>query len=317
MDNSNQSLEESVQTNSSKASWPLIAFIIFVVIAIGLAWQFTGNKADLVIVDKPTPATQPIIEPVIEKEVIVSEPVIEEPELVIVEKRIEPTESPLPSLNESDDWLKLKLPEITWRKELLTLVVDDDMVRRFVVFTDNFSQGIIAYEHSPFVLPKVKFTPKTDRVNFHAVTQEQGTSPDVIQGSMQGKQNVWQWDESSSKRFSLYIDLLRSMDSDSLVQWYADIKPLIDEAYKELGYEDDFTRTLQDAITRVLDMELPKSSMALIQPSVTYKFANPTLEALPDTDKLLLRLGKENLLVIKSVLLELHEKLAQQKNGVH
>jgi len=317
MDNSNQLLEESVQTNSSKASWPLIAFIIFVVIAIGFAWQYTENKPEPVIVDKPTLTTLPIIDPKIEKETIVSEPFIEEPELVIVEKIIEPTESSLPSLNESDDWLKLKLTGITWRKELLSLVVDDDMIRRFVVFTDNFSQGIIAYEHSPFVLPKVKFTPKTDSVSFQAVAQEQGASQDFIQGSMQGKQNVWQWDESSSKRFSLYIDLLRSMDSDSLVQWYSDIKPLIDEAYKELGYEDDFTRTLQYAITRVLDMELPKSSMTLIQPSVTYKFANPTLEALPDTDKLLLRLGRGNLLVIKSVLLELHEKLAQQKNGVH
>ena len=64
-------------------------------------------------------------------------------------------------------------------------------------------------------------------------------------------------------------------------------------------------------------MELPKSSMALIQPSVMYKFADPELESLPDTDKLLLRLGKDNLLVMKSVLLELHEKLAQQENGVH
>jgi hypothetical protein len=107
------------------------------------------------------------------------------------------------------------------------------------------------------------------------------------------------------------------MDSESLVQWYSEIKPLIDEAYNELGYEDDFTNTLQDAITRVLDMELPKSSMALIQPSVMFKFADPELEALPDTDKLLLRLGKDNLLVMKSVLLELHEKLAQQENGVY
>jgi hypothetical protein len=48
-----------------------------------------------------------------------------------------------------------------------------------------------------------------------------------------------------------------------------------------------------------------------------YKFANPQLEALPASDKLLLRLGKDNLLVMKSVLLELHEKLAQQKNGIH
>jgi len=307
MNNSNQSLDEDTQVNLHKVSLPLIAFIILAIIAITVAWQFTGSKPKPVIVDKPVIVlkSKPVIEkeviidePVIEKEAIIDEPVIDEPETVVMV-----IENPLPSLDESDDWLKIKLPEFTWRKELLSLIIDEDMIRRFVVFTDNFSQGIVAYEHSPFVLPETKFTPKKGSVSFQNVGQ--------------GKQPIWQWNESSSKRFSLYIDLLRSMDSESLIQWYIEIKPLIDEAYQELGYDDDFTNTLQDAITRVLDMELPKSSMALIQPSVMYKFANPQLEALPDTDKLLLRLGKGNLLVIKSVLLELYEKLAQQKNGVH
>jgi len=306
MDNSNQPLDESPQENLSKASWPLIVFIILVIIVIGVAWQFTGNKPAPVVIENPTPVS--VIEPEPEKVAVISEPVIDVPEVEIVEEEIVPVETPLPSLDESDEWLKIKLPEITWRKELLTLIIDEDMIRRFVVFTDNFSQGIVAYEHSPFILPNVKFAPETDSVSFQKVGQNQDSS--------QGKQNVWQWNEDSSQRFSLYVDLLRSMDSENLVQWYLEMKPLIDEAYSELGYEDDFTNTLQDAITRVLDMELPKSSMALIQPSVMYKFANPQLEALPDSDKLLLRLGKDNLLVMKSVLLELHEKLAQQQNGV-
>ena len=310
MDNLNQSLEKSDQASQNKASWPLTAFIIVVIIAIGVAWQFTGDKSELVI-DEPVLIVEEVAEIVEE----LPEPIIEMPEIVVDEKIIEPVKDPLPLLDNSDDWLKLKLPEITWRKELLKLIIDEDMVRRFVVFTDNFAQGIIAYEHSPFILPKTKFTPEIDSVIFQNIVQK----PEQVSSdsSLLVKQNVWQWDESSSQRFSLYVDLLRSMDSENLVQWYSEIKPLINEAYNELGYEDDFTNTLQDAITRVLDMELPKSSMALIQPSVMYRFSDPELEALPDTDKLLLRLGKDNLLVMKSVLLELHEKLAQQENGVH
>lgn len=315
MDNSNQPFAENAQDIKNKASWPLIAFIILVIIAVGVAWQFTGSKPEPVIVEETTPIS--VIDPEPETVIALPEPIeeVEEPvaerEVEIIEEII-PIENPLPSLDESDEWLKNILPEITWRKELLKLIIDEDMIRRFVVFTDNFSQGIVAYEHSPFILPQVKFTPKTDSVSFQQAVENQ----DPSEGSVQGKQNVWQWNESSSKRFSLYVDLLRSMESESLVKWYMEVKPLIDEAYSELGYEDDFTNTLQDAITRVLDMELPKSSMALIHPSVMYKFANPQLESLPDTDKLLLRLGKDNLLVMKSVLLELHEKLAQQKNGV-
>lgn len=307
MDNLNQSLEKSDQASQNKASWPLIAFIIVVIIAIGVAWQFTGDKSEPVAIDQPVLIVEEVPK-IVEK---LPAPIVETPEVVVEEEIIEPVNDPLPLLDNSDDWLKLKLPEITWRKELLKLIIDDDMIRRFVVFTDNFAQGIIAYEHSPFILPNAKFTPKMDSVSFQKIEQTASGS------SIPVKQNVWQWNESSSRRFSLYVDLLRSMDSESLVQWYSELKPLINEAYSELGYEDDFTNTLQDAITRVLDMELPKSSMALIQPSVMYRFADAELEALPDTDKLLLRLGKENLLVMKSVLLELHEKLAKQKNGVH
>jgi hypothetical protein len=307
MDNLNQSLEKSDQASQTKASWPLIVFIILVIIAIGAAWQFTGDKSEPVVIDEPVL----IVEDVPETVEVLPAPIVEIPEVIVIDTEviIEPVEDPLPLLDSSDDWLKLKLPEITWRKELLKLIIDEDMIRRFVVFTDNFAQGIIAYEHSPFILPNAKFTTETNRVQ----KSEQASTDSALPL----KQNVWQWNENSSKRFSLYVDLLRSMDSESLVQWYSDIKPLINEAYSELGYEDDFTNTLQDAITRVLDMELPKTSMALIQPSVMYKFADPELEALPDTDKLLLRLGKDNLLVIKSVLLELHEKLAQQENGIH
>jgi hypothetical protein len=307
MDNLNQSLEKSDQASQTKASWPLIVFIILVIIAIGVAWQFTGDKSEPVVINEPVL----IVEEMPETMEVLPAPIVEIPEVIVIDNEviIEPVEDPLPSLDNSDDWLKLKLPEITWRKELLKLIIDEDMIRRFVVFTDNFAQGIIAYEHSPFILPNAKFTTEINSVQKSELTSSDNALP--------VKKNIWQWNEDSSKRFSLYVDLLRSMDSESLVQWYSDIKPLINEAYSELGYEDDFTNTLQDAITRVLDMELPKSSMALIQPSVMYKFADAELEALPDTDKLLLRLGKDNLLVMKSVLLELHEKLAQQENGVH
>jgi hypothetical protein len=313
MNNLNQPLDEPPQNNVKKTSWPLIIFLILVVVAIGFAWQFTGDKTESVIVEEPQPTViiepepEPEAEP--EKVVVIPVPEVTAPIVDIIEEVIVPVKVALPPLNESDGWLKLKLPEITWRKELLSLIVDEDMIRRFVVFTDNFAQGNVIYEHSPFVLPTIKFTSGADGADIQDVVENKEIE--------QGTQKSLQWDENSSKRFSLYVDLLRSMDSESLVKWYLEVKPLINEAYSELGYEDDFTNTLQDAITRVLDMELPKSSMALVHPSVMYKFADPELEALPDSDKLLLRLGKDNLLVIKSVLLEIHEKLAQQKNGVN
>lgn len=296
------------QASNKKNTGPLIVFVTALVLVIIAFWQFSGGKIEKRSIT-PTELTKDEkvveeVEPEINRVEVTEEiilPVVEEIEPLKIVEVVpeEPVEKLLPTLNESDSWLKEKLPELTWRTELLKLVIDEDMIRRFVVFTDNFSQGSLAYEHAPFILPSGQF------------------SVDESQMSYEDKQSVWQWNSDSSKRFDLYTDLLRSIDSTNLVNWYFEVKPLIDEAYNELGYEDDFTNTLQDAITRVLDLELPKSSMALIRPSVMYKYQDEKLEALPDSDKLLLRLGKENLLVIKSILLEVNEKIAKKKNGLN
>ena len=302
-----QTSDPTEQIDNKKNSGPLIMFIATFIMVVIALWQFTGGKTEKRPMDanellkqepeKVKPETPPQIEP--EKAVIEVEPVVEldeqDNELVAEQEPVEEESNiVLPSLDESDAWLEAKLPELTWRNELISLMITEDMIRRFVVFTDNFAQGLLAYDHSPFIKPKTKFS-----VDESALSDTE-------------KQNVWQWDNTTSKRFDLYVDLLRSVDSTTLVNWYIEAKPLIDEAYSELGYEEDFTYTLQDAITRVLDMELPKSSMALTRTSVMYKYQDSKLESLDDSDKLLLRIGKENLLIIKSVLLEINEKLAKK-----
>ena len=301
MENS-EPTQQTEQDKGEKNSGPLIIFIVTFLLVVIALWQFSGGKTEKRPIDSSeflkqepvVPAPQPLEEPVKEEEPV------ERPATELVEEE-KPADQEivitLPELNESDDWLQNKLPDLTWRNELIPLLVTEDIIRRFVVFTDNFSQGLLAYEHSLFVQPKDKFSVDEQSVN------------------VEGEQNVWQWDSNTSKRFDLYVDLLRSVDSTTLVNWYIDMKPLIDEAYRELGYEEDFTYALQDAITRVLDMELPKSAMEVTRTSVMYKFQDPQLEALDDSDKLLLRIGKENLLIIKSVLLEINEKLAQRVNN--
>ncbi|MEY8199745.1 MAG: DUF3014 domain-containing protein [Colwellia sp.] len=287
------------QDKSERNSGPLIIFIVtFMLVAVAL-WQFSGGKTEKRAIDSSELLTQePVMTPSQPTQQEEDEKLIELPPIVSIED-VKPIFQAitLPALDESDDWLEDKLSDLTWRNELLSLFITEDMIRRFVVFTDNFAQGLLAYEHSIFIQPKEKFSVDEQSVN--------------VDGE---HNNVWQWDSKTSKRFDLYVDLLRSVDSAMLVNWYVDLKPLIDEAYSELGYEEDFTYTLQDAITRVLDMEQPKSTMDVTRSSVMYKYQNPQVEALDDSDKLLLRIGKENLLIIKSVLLEINEKLAKRVN---
>tara|TARA_B110000438_G_C15795118_1_gene642507 strand:- start:123 stop:971 length:849 start_codon:yes stop_codon:yes gene_type:complete len=270
--------------------WAIIAIIIAAIMAFVVYYYVIAEDDKIDVPAISTTVTEPelvveatpeIIEPEVLDELVIEDVVEPEPEII------------LPTLDESDSWFTAKLPDLTWRKELVKLMVTDDMIRRFVVFTDNFSQGTLAYEHTPLVTPNAKFTAIESQA-------DNGVK--------------WQWDESNTRRFSLYVDLLRSMDSEILIQWYVELKPLIDQAYAELGYpDDDFTEVLHGAITKVLDMEIPKNQPELERPSVMYKYKDESLESLDDAEKLLLRLGKENLLVIKSVLLEINEKLAKAR----
>jgi len=296
--------EQVEQGKNEKNSGPIIIFIVTLILVAIALWQFSGGKTEKrpmdsseLLKDEPVKIIpQSNQEPVESKKEIELAPVTPAPEVVIPEVEevvIEPVIT-LPLLDESDSLMQVKLPELTWRNELLSLLITDDIIRRFVVFTDNFAQGLLAYEHSPFSQPKGKFSVDEETVD------------------VESNKGIWQWNNQNSKRFDLYVDLLRSVDSTTLVNMYFEVKPLIDEAYSELGYEEDFTHTLQDAVTRVLDMELPKSSMALTRTSVMYKYQDAQLEGLADSDKLLLRIGKENLLIVKSVLLEINEKLTQK-----
>lgn len=298
------------QGKSDKNSGPLIIFLVTFILVVIAFWQFSGEKTEKRAMDASELIKQEPVTPVPsqtesqeDQQALSDLPVrdnrsdnlLVNTQEVVIEKKATIV---LPKLDESDLWIEDKLPELTWRNELLSLLITEDIIRRFVVFTDNFSQGLLAYEHSVFIQPTVKFA-----------VDEQSPSTEL-----DGEQKVFKWDKETSKRFDVYVDLLRSVDSTTLVHWYVDMKPLIDEAYKELGYEDDFTYTLQQAIDRVLDMEIPKSSMDVNRSSVMYKYQDPALEALDDSDKLLLRIGKENLLIIKSVLLDINEKLAKPIN---
>jgi hypothetical protein len=283
----------SIQNTEQKQTpWAIIAVIIAAIIAFVIYYYVIAGDEDKTVPAAVTTVVAIEPEPEIETSPVLVEPDIMEEPVVEAVVELEP-EILLPTLDESDSWFSTKLPELTWRKELLKLVVTEDMIRRFVVFTDNFNQGTLAYEHTPLITPNVKFT---------AIESQ---SDGVVK---------WQWDEDSARRFSLYVDLLRSMDSDMLIEWYVELKPLIDQAYEELGYpDDDFTEVLHNAITKVLDMEVPKDQPELKRPSVMYKYEDESLESLDDAEKLLLRLGKENLLVIKSVMLEINEKLSRAR----
>ena len=73
------------------------------------------------------------------------------------------------------------------------------------------------------------------------------------------------------------------------------IKPLISEAYKELGYHaEDFDAVILSALDSVLATPEVPGRVLLKRPVVMYEYLDPEYEALNGFQKLILRTGPRN-----------------------
>lgn len=194
-------------------------------------------------------------------------------ELPLVE--VEPAKA-LPQLNDSDLSVKTQLSQY-FAKQTLKLVVQDDMIRRFVVYVDNIGKGKIAKKHSPIIEPQNSFT--------------------VVEG------DILTIAPQSYERYTPFVELFTSMTPQQAVNFYKEYKPLFDEAYEEIGYQErDFDEAVFDAIDMVLTTPIVTGNVPLLSESVVYKYAYSEWEQLPEAQKQLLRMGAKNVRKVKSAL---------------
>jgi hypothetical protein len=189
----------------------------------------------------------------------------------------------LPTLNDSDPVVIAKLDEYLG-DVAMSLILNDDVIRRGVVFVDNLAKGKVATKHTP------------------VAKLEEGFS--VNEG------DILTIDPNSYERYTPYVKVLTSMSAAQAVRLYDEYKPLINSAYTEIGYGDDeFTQTLEDAIDLLLDTPEPKGSLPLLRDSVTYQYAFSEWEQLPAAQKQLLRMGPENMKKVKAALRNIKAEL--------
>ena len=291
------------EDNEKQSPAALIGFISIIVIVV-IAFFFMFNRDSeqpLVNATELVESVPNVIEPIVEAvepEVIIETP---EPEPEVIEE----VEVELPALNDSDSYIKANIEQLSWRKELLDLILTDDVVRRIVVVTDNFVQGEMAYSHLPL-------KPLDGRFN----AKEVADSADANDGQADtrlNQQQVFEFDQTNFTRYQPYLELLHSFEPELLVQNFITSMPLFEEAYQELGYPDrKFIDVVLQATDQILDFPVQVEQPKLIQPSVVYVYQQQSLEELPAADKFLLRLGKDNLLQLKAFALELDNQLKSQ-----
>ena len=200
---------------------------------------------------------------------------------------------PLPSLDQSDEYLKLALADVLGSQSLAEMLAETDLITRMVATIDNLPRDHVAERIRPIAGLAGPFDVEASRDNI-----EFTISPD------------------SYRRYDLLVDMVTTADLNELTEVYGRFYPLFQKAYVELGYPNAyFNDRLVAVIDHLLTTPVVQDPISLVRPHVLYEFADMDLESLSSGQKLLLRMGNEHATRIKVTLRELRLLIADQNSG--
>lgn len=277
---------------SRKTTWIVVTLIVLAVIAASLWWWLPASddkkqQTETVEVDQQQSAEVEVEgyeEPVEPEPEIEPEPVPEKTESAPAPETTETEPEPV-ALPELDSSTPTVLQNLDSTDVNIRPLKSSQLIRDAVVLMDNISNGSIVRERTIIQRPDGRFS--------------------VLE--VDGELYI---DESSYRRYDAIVDWFVSLQPEALVENYELFKPLVQEAYAEIGYpESDFNNTLLEAIDVVLDTPVPDGLVQVEDDSVMYTFANDSYESLPAAQKQLLRMGPENIERVKEKLREIRRAL--------
>lgn len=269
------------------SSGPLFGIIIVVVAVAAAAFYFLRDDASSGSQTVSTPvavAPQALATSSVASSIA---PIVEyQPPVPVVE------EEPLPGLNDSDASVLAALQQLRG-EGLLQLLVPQELVRKFVLAVNNLAEGKVIHEYRPVISPPPPFAVETFAVTVdgNAVDQERIAA-------------------ANYQRYEPYVTTLALIDSDAAIAVYRRFYPLLEEAFRELGLKKpNFHSVMVAAIDNLLAAPEANGDLLLVRPKVFYQYADPALEQLPQTHKLMLRMGPENARSVKASLRQLRARL--------
>jgi len=190
-----------------------------------------------------------------------------------------PAEAALPPLR--SDEVAGAVGELLGGGDGAALVFTDDFVHRLAATVDNLGR-----DYAPAMLWPVR--PTGGRF-----TVEQADGRTVIAGA-------------NSARYAPFVHLVEQVDAAAAVKLYWRMEPLLQAAYRELGFPKGF---FNDRLVHVIDLLLVtpqpshpiqvqlvdvKGPVPSTRPWVRYEFVDANLQSLAAGQKILLRVGPEN-----------------------
>ncbi|WP_299008530.1 DUF3014 domain-containing protein [uncultured Shewanella sp.] len=290
--------DRATQKRKTSGSNPLIIFIIIIILIAGGAYYYFNQQEEDSIENIPEDnMSQTVATPDEPLDTVAKVPEtstsIINTEAPATETTPQKTKEPevLPPLNDSDQFAYQKAIDIADGMTIQPILNDKNLIRQFVVFVDNLSEGEVARNASPIKGPTEKFTVSD-------VSNKTYISPD------------------SYHRYDIYADFLSGLNEKQLVSTYKQMMPLFNQALAEIGYDDtQFDDRMLKAIDLMLATPVINTPIEVNSVSVNYKFADPKLEALAGPQKLLIRMGPDNTRKVKAALRRLETQLKQQNEN--
>jgi len=279
----------------NKSRFVLVAVLLAALLG-AAAWYFWQQQ-------QQTPPPAPVATPVKPLSVASAplppapeEPAIRHP-VQAIETAVPREKKPLPPLAESDARLQAELTEALGRKNVQTFLQLDGFVRRVVATVDNLGR-----DHAPPSMWPVRPTPG----RFTTLAQGGDTPGEVIS-------------PDNGQRYTPLVLFIESVNLKQVVQLYAYLYPLFQQAYEELGYPRKY---FNDRLVAVIDLLLAtpvqsgpvgvslvevKGPIPSERPWLRYEFADPELQALSAGQKALIRTGPVNHRRLRARLLEIRK----------
>lgn len=274
-----------------KKSWSRVAGVAGagLVVAAGLLW-WNERSAPVPVVATPFPTVAPPTTPAVAA--TASEPAIKHP--------IEEATATLSPQGPAG--VASALDALFGSKAVQEMFRPDDFARRFVATIDNLGRS-----QAPAAMWPVE--------------------PPGGQVIVERRDDAESLGDDNGLRYTPYVLLLETLDLRRAAAAYAQLYPHFQQAYEDLGYPN---RYFNDRLVEVLDLLLatpqpsaaPKIHMPQVsgplqpqRPWLLYRFDDPSYEALPSGQKLLLRMGPVNQRRIKTRLADFRRLVTSSKSA--
>ncbi len=192
----------------------------------------------------------------------------------------------LPPIDQSDLIVRKLVSSLSSNPSVAAWLATDGLVRNFTVVVANIAEGERPAVHLSKLRPSARF---------QVLDKQRKLIVDP-----HGELII---DPRSYERYTPLASAIAAVDPAGSARLYATLKPLIEQAHRDLGYGNtSFDATLERAIVKLLSTPVVNDPVSVVPHGIVYAFEDPKLENLTASQKHFLRFGPRNVQIAQQAL---------------